>query len=148
MKVKERLTTRFGLSFVGVSGKKCPKTEKRGYFCNEIICELRANRECHFLKTVDRLAELEDKIENGELVSKDWHDEQALHDQEEIERLESEKDGLINLLAAEQKETKMAQIAVLTELKSRHLEYMCYAWKKEPQPLDKIIDQMIEELKK
>lgn len=34
-----------------------------------------------------KLAELEDMLENGELVSKDWHDEQVLHLQEENERL-------------------------------------------------------------
>lgn len=33
------------------------------------------------------LAELEDKIEQGELVSLEWHNEQILHAEQEIERL-------------------------------------------------------------
>lgn len=36
-----------------------------------------------------RLYELEDKIESGELVSKEWHDEQVLHAESEIERLQA-----------------------------------------------------------
>ena len=33
---------------------------------------------------LDRLAELEDMMEQGELVSKEWHDEQVLHAEETI----------------------------------------------------------------
>lgn len=36
------------------------------------------------------IAEYERKITDGEFVSKEWHDEQVLHDKEEIERLQSE----------------------------------------------------------
>ena len=36
------------------------------------------------------LAELEEKLENGELVSIDWHDEQVLHAEDEIERLKAQ----------------------------------------------------------
>ena len=45
-------------------------------------------------KLYQRLSELEDKIENGELVSKDWHDEQVLHAESEIERLKAERDKI------------------------------------------------------
>lgn len=39
-----------------------------------------------------RLYELENLIENGELVSKEWHDEQILHSESEVERLQAELD--------------------------------------------------------
>ncbi len=48
-----------------------------------------------FIKTYNRLAELEDKLEKGELVSKDWHDEQVLHLQEENTRLEKRNGVLL-----------------------------------------------------
>lgn len=35
----------------------------------------------------DKIDEYERKFDDGELVSKDWHDEQVLHDKAEIERL-------------------------------------------------------------
>lgn len=41
-----------------------------------------------------RLHELEDKIENGELVNIEWHDEQVLHAKSEIKRLQSENKTL------------------------------------------------------
>lgn len=36
------------------------------------------------------IAEYERKLEDGELVSKEWHDEQVMHLQEEIKRLMEE----------------------------------------------------------
>lgn len=48
-----------------------------------------------FMETYNRLAELEDKLEDGELVSKDWHDEQVLHLQEENARLEKRNGALL-----------------------------------------------------
>ena len=45
------------------------------------------------LKIYNRLAELEDKIECGEFVSKDWHDEQVLHAENRIAELEKEIKG-------------------------------------------------------
>ena len=46
----------------------------------------------------DEIAEYERKFDDGELVSKEWHDEQVLHDREEIERLTEENKHLDKLL--------------------------------------------------
>lgn len=42
----------------------------------------------------DKIAEYERKLADGELVSKEWHDEQVLHDRAEIERLTEENENL------------------------------------------------------
>ena len=38
-------------------------------------------------QTIENLENIIHMIEDGKLVSKEWHDEQVLHDKEEIERL-------------------------------------------------------------
>lgn len=65
----DRLTKRIG-THTCISGAICPKKTKRGKFCDNTDCKFLTTRECPFLNSLDRLAELEDKIESGELVSK------------------------------------------------------------------------------
>lgn len=73
------------------------------------------------VESYKRLAELEDKIEQGELVSKEWHDEQILHAEQEIERLRNEKwdaqDDLDCYHSEMKNEIKQAQIEVLEQVK-------------------------------
>ena len=63
------------------------------YKVRKIDCVKRKRSEKDTLDLIHRLqgtiAEYERKLEDGELVSKEWHDEQVLHDKEEIERLKA-----------------------------------------------------------
>lgn len=80
----ERLTERRG----GLIIDKCGNCENVN---NPQGC---TDKNCYEIMK-NRLAELEDKLENGELVSKDWHDEQVLHLQEENTRLEKRNSALL-----------------------------------------------------
>lgn len=69
------------------------------------------------------LAELEDKIEQGELVSKEWHDEQVLHAEQEIEKLENEiwdmQDKLGCYHSEIKRQRKQAKIEVLETIRQQ-----------------------------
>lgn len=67
-------------------------------------------------KELNRLRELEDMLENGDLVSKEWHDEQVLHAEEELELMRNEKwdaqddlDNYYNMLKENEKEKSKLQ---------------------------------------
>lgn len=64
------------------------------YFATNEKKDLKFSTDCvcdkfyHFVKsTDDRINKFENAIADGELVSKEWHDEQVLHLQEENEKL-------------------------------------------------------------
>lgn len=68
-----------------------------GYFKTNNEAEVRYSMDnavdkfWHFVKSVDdRIGKFEKALADGELVSKDWHDEQVLHLQEENETLKAE----------------------------------------------------------
>ncbi len=68
-----------------------------GYFKTNVQAEVRYSMDnavdkfWHFVKSVDeRLGKFEKALADGELVSKEWHDEQVLHLQEENETLKAE----------------------------------------------------------
>lgn len=53
-----------------------------------VIKQTSTNDSKSIWNAIERLAELEDKIECGEFVSKDWHDEQVLHAENRLAELE------------------------------------------------------------
>ena len=68
-----------------------------GYFKTNEKAEVRYSMDnavdkfWHFVKSVDdRISKFEKALADGELVSKEWHDEQVLHLQEENETLKAE----------------------------------------------------------
>ena len=68
-----------------------------GYFKTNEQAEVRYSMDngvdkfWHFVKSVDdRISKFEKALADGELVSKEWHDEQVLHLQEENETLKAE----------------------------------------------------------
>lgn len=68
-----------------------------GYFKTNAQAEVRYSMDngvdkfWHFVKSVDdRISKFEKALADGELVSKEWHDEQVLHLQEENETLKAE----------------------------------------------------------
>ena len=68
-----------------------------GYFKTNEQAEVRYSMDnavdkfWHFVKSVDdRISKFEKALADGELVSKEWHDEQVLHLQEENEELKAE----------------------------------------------------------
>lgn len=69
-------------------------------------------------------AEYKRKLEDGELVSKDWHDEQALHDKAEIERLKLAVEGLTaeNKVLHKENDELIGKIERLTEEKTESAE--------------------------
>lgn len=73
-----------------------------GYFKTNSQAEVRYSMDngvdkfWHFVKSVDdRISKFEKALADGELVSKEWHDEQVGHLQAEIERL-TEENGYLD----------------------------------------------------
>ena len=73
-----------------------------GYFKTNEQAEVRYSMDngvdkfWHFVKSVDdRISKFEKALADGELVSKEWHDEQVGHLQAEIERL-TEENGYLD----------------------------------------------------
>ncbi|MBQ7977927.1 MAG: hypothetical protein IJ301_05020 [Clostridia bacterium] len=84
----KRLTERHESGYIGLMCRSCEYDDKCFDFtryCKQAIKK--------------RLAELEDKIEQGELISKEWHDEQVLHAEETIKEYQTkiESGTLIDL---------------------------------------------------
>ena len=69
------------------------KYEDRGD-CN-IICYHDSDENDPIDEMAIRLCELEDMLDDGELVSKDWHDEQVLHAENVIEEQKAEIEKLL-----------------------------------------------------
>ena len=75
----------------------------------------------------DKIAEYERKLADGELVSKEWHDEQVLHDKEEIERLKtelSESRSVINTAHYKYHDYKDYQAYCINELQEQKVELL------------------------
>lgn len=80
--LKEMVCNAFGESVVEGNGKMC-------VIPYQDLVNVIDNYECKINRLQAEKAEYERKLSDGELVSKEWHDEQVLHDKEEIERLKT-----------------------------------------------------------
>ena len=123
--------------------EKCPNIEERRLACE--YCRFEQVRK----KAVE---EYERKIEDGELVSKDWHDEQVLHAENEIEELKKDyieldlecrelRTELDKELAEHEEFTKKAkeEIERLTEYNA-NLNGMCLEFTDKNAELQKQVD--------